>query len=402
MVKIKPFSVEKWMDDHELTAEYNIAETCCSSLSLQDLKSLSIDQSQEPISTAKKLTYGAIPGSKPLRSNIAKLYDESDSQLFSADDILITPGAIAANHLVLYTLIGPGDHVICHWPTYQQLYTVPESLGAEVDLWRASEEKGWLLDIEELKRMVKRNTKLIIINNPNNPTGATLLLSLLEQIIILARAHNITILSDEVYRPLFHSLPCTHPSPPPSIISLNYTKAIATGSLSKAFSLAGIRVGWIASRDPDILQACAEVRQYTNISVSSVDDQIASYALGPNVVQNLLARNTKLAKTNLAILDKFIEEHAGICRWVKPSAGTTAFVSFWREGLPVDDVVFCETLQKEVGVMFVPGSTCFGDEYAFKGFVRIGYACETDVLIDGLAKLDGFLRSNYGRIPLAT
>ncbi|KAI9788027.1 MAG: hypothetical protein M1835_002543, partial [Candelina submexicana] len=372
MVKIKPFAVEKWMDDHELTAKYNIAETCCASISVQDLKALSNNQSIEPFSTAKKLTYGAIPGSEALRNDVAKLYSQSGSPEISADEVLITPGAIAANYLVLYTLISPGDHVICHWPTYQQLYTVPESLGASVDLWRASEEKDWLPNIEALKRMIKPNTKLIIINNPNNPTGACLPHYLLEQIVSLALISNITILSDEVYRPLFHSLPPTHPTPPPSILSLPHTKTIATGSLSKAFSLAGIRVGWIASRDPTILKACAEARQYTTISVSSIDDQIASYALNPDTVQNLLARNTKLAKTNLALLETFIEEHTDVCRWVRPKAGTTAFVTFTKNNQPINDVIFCETLHKQTGVMLVPGSTCFGDGHSFDGAVRIG------------------------------
>ncbi len=141
----------------------NIAETCCASIDLQNLKALSDNQSIELISTTTKLTYGAIPGSQSLRSNVARLYNESGAHDLSADEVLITPGAIAANYLVLYSLIGPGDNVVCHWPTYQQLSSVPESLGATVDLWRASEEKNWLPDIEELKRLIRPNTKLIII-----------------------------------------------------------------------------------------------------------------------------------------------------------------------------------------------------------------------------------------------
>ncbi len=136
--------------------------------------------------------------------------------------------------------------------------------------------------------------------------------------------------------------------------------------------------------------------------MSSIDDQIATYALGPSVIHNLLARNIQLAKTNLAVLEKFILEHPESCTWVKPTAGTTAFINFQREGQPVDDVIFCETLQKEVGVMFVPGSTCFGDGHSFKGFVRIGYACETGVLEEGLEKLDEFLKSGYQDIPLVS
>jgi aspartate/methionine/tyrosine aminotransferase len=151
------------MDEHEVTAKYNVAETCAASISIDDLQALSDNKSKHPLSNATKLTYGPIRGSEALRSNLARLYSAKVNNPLSPDNILITPGAIAANFLVLYTLLGPGDHVICHYPTYQQLYSVPSSLGAEVSLWRSKEDAKWSLDLEELKGMVKPNTKLIII-----------------------------------------------------------------------------------------------------------------------------------------------------------------------------------------------------------------------------------------------
>lgn len=180
---------------------------------------------------------------------------------------------------------------------------------------------------------------------------------------------------------------------------MGYDRAIVTGSMSKVYSLAGIRVGWIASRSKEVIEACASARDYTTISVSQVDDQIAAFALDPSRVGKLLSRNLNLARTNLAILKEFIDEHQGICDWVVPRAGTTAFVRFSRDGKPIDDVAFCKKLQEERGVMFVPGSRCFGAE--FQGYVRIGYVSETDVLKAGLNELRGFLKDGYRDVPAA-
>lgn len=154
------------MDAHENSAKYNLAETCCASISIEDLQALAEDPSEKSVSiltTSEKLTYGAIRGSEALRKNLSNLYSSRATSRLPEDNILITPGAIMANTLVFYALVGPGDHVIVHHPTYQQLYEVPKSLGAEVDLWEAKAEKDWVPDLEELKALVRPNTKLIVV-----------------------------------------------------------------------------------------------------------------------------------------------------------------------------------------------------------------------------------------------
>ncbi|KAJ6095479.1 hypothetical protein N7486_006225 [Penicillium sp. IBT 16267x] len=401
MVKIEEFAVEQWMDKFETTAKYNTAETCCASLSIDDLRELSEDKDTNPLTQLQstKLTYGAIRGSDKLRQTLANLYSAKTPTKLPKDNVLITAGAIQANFLALYTLVGPGDHVICHYPTYQQLYSVPASLGADVSLWKSKEADGWKLDIEELKGLIRPNTKLIIINNPQNPTGAIVPRDHLEDIVDIARESSITILADEVYRPIFHNISPMDPQFPPSILSLGYENTIATGSTSKAYSLAGLRVGWIASRNQSIIEACANSRDYTTISVGQIDDAVASFALAPECIHNLLQRNIDLSRTNLEILEKFIEDHRWACSWVKPRAGTTAFVRFTKMGKPIDDAAFCEKLQEEKGVMFVPGSRCFGGGEDFHGYVRIGYACETDVLEKGLDALREFMDESYEDVP---
>ncbi|RMJ22025.1 Aminotransferase [Aspergillus sp. HF37] len=396
MVKLEPFAVEQWMDKYETIAKYNVAETCCASISISDLQRLSDDKPSSLLDVSTKLTYGAIRGSKPLRESVANLYAEGPTPLPS-DNVLVTAGAIQANFLLLYTLVGPGDHVICHYPTYQQLYSVPESLGAEVSLWKSKEADGWKVDINELKDLIRPNTKLIIINNPQNPTGAVIPRETLEEVVEIARQSSIIVHSDEVYRPLFHSMDKEHP---PSLLSLGYERTVVTGSMSKAFALAGLRVGWIASRDRDLIEACASARDYTTISVSTIGDSLASHALSQACVHNLLKRNVELARTNVAILEKFIDSHRGTCDWAKPLAGTTAFVRFSKMGKPVDDTAFCEMLLEKTGVMFVPGSACFGRDGDFRGYVRIGFVNETDVLEKGLEALGSFMENGYEEVPV--
>ncbi|TGJ85705.1 hypothetical protein E0Z10_g3021 [Xylaria hypoxylon] len=402
MVKIPAFEVEQWMDAYENTpGVLNIAETCASSISISQLAELhgnGENGSAPPIvDFSRPMTYGAIRGSDELRRNIAALYsDESragDTDDLSREDIIVTQGAIAANHLVFYALIGPGDHVVCVFPTYQQLYTIPETLGAEVSLWKLRAEDQYVPDVAELEKLIKRNTKMIVINNPNNPTGATAPKAVLAKVIEIARKHDLIVFSDEVYRPLFHGL--AESEIPPSALSLGYQKAVVTSSMSKAWALAGIRIGWAASRDRDIIEQLAVARDYTTISVSQLDDQVARFALSAAVRPALLGRNIALARTNLALLEKFVQDHADACSWVKPTAGTTALVRFSRkDGQPVDDEAFCKDVLDKTKVMFLPAGRCFGHGNAFQGYVRIGYVSETHVLRKALDNLSVYIAEN--------
>ncbi|KAK5663784.1 hypothetical protein OQA88_4216 [Cercophora sp. LCS_1] len=157
--------------------------------------------------------------------------------------------------------------------------------------------------------------------------------------------------------------------------------------MSKAFSLAGIRLGWIATRNSAILEAVASARDYTTISVSQLDDQVATYALSPAVLPNLLKRNLELARTNLALLSAFVDKYKGVCEWVRPTAGTTALIKFEKSGVAVEGDSFAVSVLEENNVMFVPAKRCFGKGEDFEGFVRIGYVCETEVLKEGLERL---------------
>lgn len=395
MVRFQHFEVERWMEAYEFTpGVLNIAETCVESVSIDQLAQLSGDKGELPPRTSTVLIYGAIRGSSTLRETIATLYE--DEQI-APENVIITQGAIAANFLAFYSLIEPGDHVICVYPTYQQLYSVPESLGAEVSLWRLRPEQGFVPDMDELEKLAKANTKMIVINNPNNPTGVPIPRDVVYKIVDFAKARGIMILSDEVYRPLFHDGLEDNADMPPSVADLGYDKAIVTGSLSKAYSLGGIRVGWIASGDKAIVERLVEARHYVTISVSQLDDQVASYALSPAVRGALMKRNIQQAKHNADMLKAFVEAHSSVCSWVAPTAGTTAFIQFHVGGKPVDDVAFCRDVLDKTKVLLVPGSRCFGHDQDFAGYVRVGFVGSTAVLAEALQKLGVYVREHLGQ-----
>ncbi len=233
---------------------------------------------------------------------------------------------------------------------------------------------------------------MIILNNPNNPTGAVVPEKVLREIVEIAKARGVIVFSDEVYRPLFHE----PDNAPPPITSLGYERTLATGSMSKSLSLPGIRIGWVASADKELIAACSRRRDYTTISVSQVDDQIATYALSPAVQPALLRRNVGLARHNRRLVEAFVARHADRCRWVRPDGGTMAFIQFRgaASGRPVDDEALCTDLVDKCKVLLIPGSHSFGCGEDFAGYVRLAYVCDTAVVEEALARLSKYLEEH--------
>ncbi|MFJ9499849.1 aminotransferase [Brevibacillus centrosporus] len=370
---IKLFAVEDWMNKYEMSATYNIAETCVDSLTVEELISIDGTNPEDFFRSlaSKKLTYGHIEGSPEFRTLVSQLYTTVDPH-----QVLVMNGGIAANFLVFYSLVKPGDHVISVHPTYQQIYDVPKSFGATVDLLHLKEENGFLPDLDELRSLVRENTKLICINNPNNPSGSLMERDTLEKIVEIARSCGAYLLCDEVYRNLLQDDDLIVPS-----IADLYEKGISTSSMSKALSLAGLRLGWIAA-PKEVIEECIKHRDYTTISVGMLDDLLAVHAM--KNYDRILTRNRKIIKDNLAILDEWVANEPAIT-YVKPRAGTTAMLGY---DLPISSVDFCEGLLKETGAFLTPG-ICFDME----GYLRIGYACETEMLREGLQKLSEYIRS---------
>ena len=367
---IEPFGVEIWMNEWETKCEWNLAETCVASLTIAELMALA-GKNDTDLSEllSMKMTYGEIEGSMRLRQAICALYDHQEPE-----NVVITHGTIGANMLVHKTLVSANDRVVAVVPTYQQHYSIPASIGADVHPLQLREENGFLPDLDELRALAVPGTKLIAINNPNNPTGALMDRAMLEQIAAIARETGAWVLCDEVYR----GTDQTGSGMTVSIADI-YEKGISTASTSKAFALAGLRLGWIAA-SREVIEAVAIHRDYDTISVGVIDDHFAALAL--ENYEKILARSHAITRGNLAILSDWIEEQP-LISWVQPKSGTTALLKF---DLAMTSREFCVALLKETGVMFTPGSAL-----NMEGYVRVGYANNPSILTEGLKRVSTFL-----------
>lgn len=368
-MKIREFGVEIWMNAYENDAKYNLAETCVESITIAELLALSgrNDDALAELLTMR-MGYGAIEGSDRLKDAICGLYARQDRR-----NVIVTHGTIGANHLVHSALVEPGDVVVSVVPTYQQHYSIPESCLAEVRLVWLRPENGFLPDLDELAEAAE-GAKLIALTNPNNPTGALIGREGLEAIAAIARRNGAWVLCDEVYRGIDQE----GDGFTPSMADL-YEKGISTCGMSKAFSLAGLRLGWIAAPE-EIIHAVAIHRDYTTISVGRLDDHFAALALEDR--DRVLARSRRITRTNLALLDDWVAKEPRI-GYVKPKSGTTALL---RYDLDMPSAELCRALQAETGVMLLPGSAL-----DMEGWLRIGYACDTGVLEQGLALFSDWL-----------
>lgn len=374
-MQIEPFGVEIWMNEYETKCSLNLAETCVASITLGELIDMA-GQGETILAEMRdmRMGYGAIEGSDRLRDAIASLYLQQ-----SRETILTTHGTIGANALVHQALIGQGDHVISVIPTYQQHYSIPESLGAEIELLHLRPENGFLPDLAELRAMLRPDTKLIAINNPNNPTGALMDEALLREIAALAEEVGAWLLCDEVYR----GTDQMGDGYTVSVADLS-PRGISTAGMSKAYSLAGLRVGWIAA-PREVLDAVMIHRDYNTISVGRLDELFAAIALENR--GQIMERAHRITRGNLALVRDWVAQEP-LISWVEPQSGTTALM---RYDLPMSSRAFCLALLEEEGVMLTPGSAM-----AMEGWLRLGYTNPTADLQAGLAKISAFLARRQG------
>jgi aspartate/methionine/tyrosine aminotransferase len=372
-MKIRNFGVEIWMNKYETRCELNLAETCVESLTVAELLDMSGVKDIAKQILPLKLTYGEIEGSIRLRTLIAGLYENQ-----KIENVVTTHGAIGANALVHQTLIEPGDRVISVLPTYQQHYSIPESIGADTQILKLTEQTGFLPDLGEMKRLAIPGTKLIVINNPNNPTGSLMDRAYLEKIVEIARACGAWVLCDEVYRGTDQE----GDSGMTASIADLYEKGISTGSMSKTFSLAGLRLGWIVA-PTKLIHAVSVHRDYNTISVGMLDDYFAAIALESK--DKILERSRKITRTNLAIVSRWVDGEP-LISWIRPKSGTTALLKY---DVPIASEEFCLRLLDRTGVMLTPGSAL-----DMEGYLRIGYTNGEDVLRKGLERISQFLKES--------
>lgn len=370
---VEQFGVEDWMDRYEEGARYNITDTCAKPLTLDELFTMTGEDRNAFMERffQREQTYGPIWGSPALKEKIASLYDH-----IGPGEILTEHGATGGNQHIFFSLIRPGDRVIAFTPSYQQFYSAPRSLGAQVTVLHLRKENGYLPDLDALRKAASRGVRMICLNNPNNPTGSLIPKEMMEEIVEIARKAGAYLFCDEVYAGVSQE----DGNECPSVADL-YEKGIATGSMSKAFSLAGLRLGWLATRDREALAQFRRVRDYDLVSCSLFDEAVAALAL--SYKDKILDRNRQIVRHNLPILEKWVGEEEAVS-FVKPKAGTMALVYYDAD---ISSRLFCHRMYYETGAFNVPGD-CFDEPHSF----RVGYAHDPDLLEEGLSHVSEFLR----------
>ncbi len=351
-MRINDFKLEIYFDKYEFTAPLLLCQSDCESMAIEDL--LAFEQGAEERFKKSWLGYTEAKGSHELREEIARLYEN-----IPADGILVHVGAQEAIFSYMNVILNPGDHVICMFPIYQSLFEVAAAIGCEVSQWELRQGcAGWELDMDELRQLIKPNTRVIVLNLPNNPTGYLLSVAEMGEIAAIARKHNLHVFSDEVYkgleldgqkRPWFADI---------------YENAVSLGVMSKAYGLAGLRIGWIATHNREIYDRMVRFKHYLSICSSGPSEFLAALALRHGEV--ILKRNFSLIQSHLAIADGFFAKYPGLFVNNRPMGGP---IAFHHINISQSVKEFCEDLVTQKGVLLLPANM-----YSFSGnYFRMGY-----------------------------
>ena len=373
---IDTFKVEDWLSAYENDAEYEMAEVDIKPFKLKELLSIGDFADIEEKLLNIKLGYNPTTGSEILKKILASMYENNTIP----EDILVTTGAIEAEFLISNALINQGDTVIVQFPAYQALYSTAKALGAKIKYWKMNFEDGFKPDINELKRLVDKNTKLIALNIPHNPTGAIITKDQLNTILGWAEEQDFYVLCDEVY----HELELTKGLIPPYGRSLS-KKAISVGSMSKIYGLSGLRIGWLASKK-EVVQDCFKWRSYTSISNSPLSDFLAVFSLMNR--EKIMQRNLTIAKRNLEVLIKWFNQHANYFDCVIPKVGLLCFPKL--KNIPVSSVQLSRDIFNEKKLLLVPG-----EAFDMPGHLRIGFGGDSNNFDTCLSILSNYLKYYY-------
>jgi aspartate/methionine/tyrosine aminotransferase len=370
MMSINTFKLEDYLARYEFSAPYLL---CCSdaeSFTMSEILAMASPEDKK-LWDDLRLSYTESPGLPILRKTVAdQLYPG-----LKEDNILMFAGAEEGIFCALHALIEADNHVIVLTPCYQSLLEIPKLKGADISEIELKEENGYRIDLNAIKDSVKPNTKCIIINFPHNPTGQVIEEDELKGLIDICKKQDIWLFSDEVYRLL------GKPKQPwASPAACLYDKALSLGVMSKAFGMAGLRIGWIACQDKAILKAIERMKHYTSICNSAPAEILSLMSLRNK--DQVLERNNQIVERNLKILDQFFIEYAHLFEWVRPQGGCVGFVKY--KGAETIDS-FCDRLVKSKGVLLMPASI-----YSYSGNrFRIGFGRKN--MPECLEKLKEFL-----------
>ena len=369
-MKLDEFVLENWLNpaaNSEKNKVY-LGGSCVLPMTVEELFELTGESMDDFFEELKKMNlgYGFFAGTPRLREAVSKLY-----KTVTPEDVVLGHGGTGANNNVVYTLIEPSDNVISIMPNYQQYYSIPKSIGAEVREIDLKPEAGYRLDIDEVRKAVDSNTKAIMFTNPNNPTGALLNLDEMQELVEIARSVDAWIVCDEMYRGLKDEYM-------PSMADL-YEKAIVTCSSSKIYSMAGTRCGWIVCKDPDTRWEIFNRRSYDSICGGVFDEWIFAIAL--EHADKIFERSRNIVRHNKAIIDKWLDGHKYLHQYAD-AYGTTYLIHY---DLDVDSVKFCDDLLDQKGVL-----VCHGDCFYLPHTFRLSLS-HAEELEKGLALIDEYI-----------
>jgi aspartate/methionine/tyrosine aminotransferase len=340
MHALNPFKLERYFARYEFKVKYILSASDCEGLAMADLLGMASPESLK-LWQELKLSYTESQGHPLLRAEVAGLY-----QHIAPDDVVIAAPEEAI-FITMQALLKPDDHVIVVSPAYQSLFEIAASIGCRVTRWMLSPGAGgWRLDLAALEQAITPQTRLLVVNFPNNPTGYLPSRSDWEAMIALARSHQITIFSDEMYRLLERDAAARLPA-----MCDAYERGISLSGLSKSFALPGLRLGWLATQSPDWTAAWLHYKDYTTICLSAPSEILGIIALQNK--ESILQRNRDIIAQNIAIAGQFFGAQRDYFSWIAPQAGSVAFPQ-WLGGAPVEQL--CQEIFDQRGVMIVPGS----------------------------------------------
>ena len=379
MKPFHPFVMERMMSRYEKDVDYNLSESGVHPLLLRELFADNPDRFQEILNL--ELDYAHANGIPELRKNISRLYDRA-----APANVLVTVGAIEANYITIRTLMSEDDEIIVMLPNYMQIWGIAKNQGYQMKTFNLLENMDWAPDLDRLESQISSRTKLIAICNPDNPTGRILSESEMDGIISCARRADAWILADEVYR----GADRVSNDESPSFFG-RYDKVIAVGSMSKAYGLPGLRLGWVVGPE-DIIDEIWARHEYLTLSATMLSNHLAAYALSPEVRPLLLKRARRYIRRGFPILEKWLASRENMFRLRPPDAAAIAFVRYHHS---MNSTEFSDRLRKDKGVLIVPG-----DHFGMDHFLRISFGLPEDYLHSALQRIGEFISQLGGRKDL--
>jgi len=368
-MKIVPFEQENWQREYENTVEYNLSESSVHPMTTQELvrnRKLLEELLQIP------LGYSQGDGTPELKSAIAATYGK-----VSPENVLVTVGSSEANFAAGWHVFERGDELVIMTPNYAQVEGLAKTWNLKIKPLWLKEKLGWQFDPEDLKKLVTRKTKAVQVCNPDNPTGAIMAKEQRKALIDAVEDSGAWLLSDEIY------LGAEREGPTTESLWGHHEKTLITNGLSKAYGLAGLRIGWLVG-SPKTIAEIKSYRDYLTLAPGTLSDRLAQIALEPRMRDKILARTRGIIRNNYPKVREWLAAHGSLFSHVPPAAGAICYVKY---NMKINSMALAQRLRKEKSVLVVPG-----DHFSMDGYMRIGTGLPTDRLLQGLDRVDELLK----------